>query len=105
MTSNVSSCWGASSAVQPATDSLTHLGGRVRAGPARRGRSTSSVVNAKETRMASNALFQMEDYAAAADLSDFDYLGLDAATLANPYPFFRALREQAPVFQEPHQGV
>lgn len=55
--------------------------------------------------LASSGLFTGEDYTASTDLSQFDFLGLDAPTLANPYPFFRALREQAPVFKEPHQGV
>lgn len=45
------------------------------------------------------------DYVGAAPPESFDFLGLDAPTLANPYPFFRALRERAPVFKEPHHGV
>lgn len=55
--------------------------------------------------MTAASLFSPDDYAATKDLSAFDFLGLDAPTLSNPYPFFRALREQAPVFKEPHHGV
>lgn len=39
------------------------------------------------------------------DLESFDFLDLDAETLKNPYPFFKAVREQSPVFKEPHYGV
>ncbi len=55
--------------------------------------------------MTSTRVFSQEDYAAAAPLESFDFLGLDGPTLANPYPFFRALRAQAPVFREPRHGV
>ena len=39
------------------------------------------------------------------DLTEFDLLNLDAETLVNPYPFFKAMREREPVFREPHYGV
>ena len=55
--------------------------------------------------MGPNGVFTEVDYTRGTELGDFDFLGLDGPTLANPYPFFRALREQAPVFQEPHHGV
>lgn len=55
--------------------------------------------------MVTNGVFSEFDYMAGEDLACVDYLGLDAQTLSNPYPFFRAMREQRPVFQEPHQGV
>lgn len=55
--------------------------------------------------MASTGVFTDDDYTESASLSDFDFLGLDGPTLTNPHPFFRALREQAPVFQEPRHGV
>lgn len=40
-----------------------------------------------------------------AALGDYHFLRLDADTLADPYPFFRRLRAEAPVFREPDYGV
>ena len=38
-------------------------------------------------------------------LQDFDLLSLGASTLLNPYPFFRKLRAEAPVYREQRHGV
>jgi cytochrome P450 len=38
-------------------------------------------------------------------LSDYHFLKLDDETLRDPYPFFRRLRAECPVFQEPDYGV
>ena len=38
-------------------------------------------------------------------VEDFDLLGLDAETMRDPYPFYRLLLEDAPVFKEPKHGV
>ncbi len=38
-------------------------------------------------------------------LADYGFLKLNEEILANPYPFYRALREQAPIYREPDYGV
>ena len=38
-------------------------------------------------------------------LEDYGFLKLNEEILANPYPFYRALREQAPIYREPDYGV
>jgi cytochrome P450 len=38
-------------------------------------------------------------------IGDYHFLKLNQEILANPYPFYRALREQAPIFREPDFGV
>ena len=38
-------------------------------------------------------------------LADYGFLKLNEGILANPYPFYRALREEAPIYREPDFGV
>ena len=38
-------------------------------------------------------------------LEDYGFLKLNEEILANPYPFYRALREQAPIYREPDYDV
>ncbi len=38
-------------------------------------------------------------------LEDYGFLKLNEEILANPYPFYRALREEAPIYREPDYGV
>ena len=38
-------------------------------------------------------------------LADYHFLKLNEEVLKNPYPFYRLLREQAPIFREPDFGV
>jgi len=38
-------------------------------------------------------------------LADYGFLKLNEQILANPYPFYQALRDQAPIYREPDFGV
>lgn len=38
-------------------------------------------------------------------LEDYGFLKLNEEILANPYPFYRALREESPIYREPDYGV
>jgi len=38
-------------------------------------------------------------------IGDYHFLALNEALLQNPYPFYKQLREQGPVCQEPDYGV
>lgn len=40
-----------------------------------------------------------------AELGDYHFLKLNEEILSDPYPFFRRLRDEAPVYQEPDYGV
>lgn len=43
--------------------------------------------------------------AETASIEDYHFLSLNEALLQNPYPFYKLLREQGPVVQEPDYGV